>query len=90
LDAALPDLVKDTRTAGLLIPEAAFIVLETQSQEVMLARKERQSLGANHALEFDEAKTEKAPAPSVLWLILPALWLLWRMKGRGTPLVNRG
>ncbi len=46
----------------------------------MLARKERQSLKTNHALEFDEAKTEKAPAPSVLWLIIPVLWLLWRMK----------
>ncbi len=31
LDAALPDLVNDTRATGLLIPEAAFIVLETQS-----------------------------------------------------------
>ena len=73
-------LIKDTRTAGLLIPEAAFIVLETQSQEVILARKEKQSLGANHALEFDNTKTEKAPAPLAVWLILPALWLLWRFR----------
>lgn len=82
VDAALPDLIKDTRTAGLLIPEAAFIVLETQSQEVILARKEKQSLGANHALEFDNtnAKTEKAPAPLAVWLIIPALWLLWRFR----------
>lgn len=80
VDAALPDLVKGARDAGLLIPETAFIVLETQAQDVMLARKERQSLAANHALEFDEAKTEKAPAPPALWLVVPALWLLWRMK----------
>ncbi len=78
VDAALPDLVKDARAAGMLIPEAAFIVLETQSQEVMLARKERQSLDANHALEFDEASSQKAPAPPVVWLIVPVLWLLWR------------
>lgn len=85
LDAALPGLVRDSRAAGLLIPEAAFIVLETQSQEVMLARKERQSLGANHALEFDEAKeakTEKAPTPPMVWLIIPAFWLLGRLKAR--------
>jgi hypothetical protein len=82
VDAALPDLVKDARSAGVLIPEAAFIVVETQSQEVMVARKERQSLGANHALEFDEVSTnnQKAPAPPVVWLILPVLWLLWRRK----------
>jgi hypothetical protein len=80
VDAALLDLIKDTRTAGLLIPEAAFIVLETQSQEVILARKEKQSLNANHALEFDNTKTEKAPAPLAVWLILPALWLLWRFR----------
>lgn len=80
VDAALPDLIKDTRTAGLLIPEAAFIVLETKSQEVMLGRKENQSLNANHALEFDNAKTEKAPAPLAVWLIIPAFWLLWRFR----------
>jgi len=79
VDAALPALVSDTRSAGLLIPEAAFIVLETKAQDVMLSRKEHQSLGANHALEFDEVNTQKAPAPAA-WLLLPALWLLWRMK----------
>ncbi len=78
LDAALPELVKDTREAGVLIPEAALIVVETKAQEVMLSRKERQSLAANNALEFDEAKSEKAPAPPVVWLIVPVLWLLWR------------
>ncbi|MEI6515695.1 MAG: MSEP-CTERM sorting domain-containing protein [bacterium] len=82
VEAALPDLIKDTRTAGLLIPEAAFIVLETQSQDVMLARTEKQSLSANHALEFDNVKSEKAPAPPALWLILPALWLLWSRRRR--------
>jgi hypothetical protein len=83
VDAALPDLIKDTRTAGLLIPEAAFIVLEAQSQDVMLARKENQSLNANHALEFDNAKNEKAPAPPAVWLILPALGLLWQRRRSG-------
>ena len=84
VDAALPDLVRDARSAGLLIPEAAFIVLETTSQEVMLARKEKQSVGASHALEFDEAKTEKAPAPPAMWLIIPALGLLWRVRRKYT------
>jgi len=85
MDTALPDLIKDTKTAGLLIPEAAFIVVETKSQEEMLSRKERQSLSANHALDFDEAKTEKAPAPPAAWLILPALWILWRARASRIP-----
>ena len=73
-------MIQHTRAANLLIPEAAFIVLETQSQEVMLARKERQSLTANHALEFGENTSEKAPAPPVAWLILPVLGFLWKWK----------
>lgn len=84
LDAALPELVKDTREAGVLIPEAALIVVETKAQEVMLSRKERQSLAANNALEFDEAKSEKAPAPPVVWLIVPVIWLLWRKQSART------
>ena len=82
VDAALPDLIKSAREAGLLIPEAALIVLETRSQDVMLARKEQQSLAANHALEFDEARTDKAPAPPAVWLILPVIWLFWRQFSR--------
>jgi hypothetical protein len=84
IDAALPDLIRNTRNAGLLLPEAAFIALETQSQEIMLSRKERQSLSANHDLEFDEQATKTAPAPSAVWLILPALWFIWRKKS-GNP-----
>ncbi len=84
LDGALPELIKAARSSNVLIPEAAFIVLETKSQEVMLARKERQGLSANHALEFDDAKTEKAPSPAAAWLILPAIWLLWRGRSKTT------
>jgi hypothetical protein len=80
LDAALPGLVGEARSAGVLIPEAAFIVLETQSQDVMLARKEKQSLSANNALEFDEFPTKQAPAPPAAWLALPGLWFLWRRR----------
>jgi hypothetical protein len=84
VEAALPALVGDARKAGVLIPEAAFIVLETKSQEVMLARKERQSLGANSALEFDEVNTKPAPAPAA-WLLLPLLGLLvWMKKSRNS------
>jgi hypothetical protein len=81
VEAALPGLVGDARKAGVLIPEAALIVLETKSQEVMLARKEKQSLGANSALEFDEVNTKPAPAPAA-WLLIPLLGLLWWMKAK--------
>jgi hypothetical protein len=83
IDAALPGLVADARAAGIMVPETAFVVVETSAQEVMLARKEQQSLGADHALEFDDAKpTPTAPAPSVLWILPLALYLLYRYHRR--------
>ncbi|MBI3985339.1 MAG: hypothetical protein HY343_00315, partial [Lentisphaerae bacterium] len=76
IDTALPGLVADAQAAGIAIPETAFVVVETSAQEVMLARKEKQSLGAGHALEFDEVK--RAPAPPALWLLPVAFYLLYR------------
>ncbi|MFZ4780103.1 MAG: hypothetical protein ACOYM3_32510, partial [Terrimicrobiaceae bacterium] len=80
--AALPELVTGSRSAQVPIPETAFIVVETQSQEEIMGRKERQSLAANHALEFDDAKTARAPAPRSVWLLVPALLILWQIRKR--------
>lgn len=80
VDAALPDLVNGSRSAQVLIPETAFIVVETKSQEEIIHRKERQSLDANHTLEFDNAK--QAPAPRSIWLVVPALLILWQLRKR--------
>ena len=79
IDAALPGLVADARAAGVMIPETAFVVVETSAQEVMLARKEQQALSADHALEFDDVKpTQTTPAPSTLWIMPLALYFLFR------------
>lgn len=65
-DAARRGLIAEAREIGILYPEASYIVLENTAQWKMLERAEKQALGADSALEFDEFD---APAPSVLVLL---------------------
>ena len=64
-----------SRQSGILAPETAYIVVENTAQWRTLERAEQRSLGADHALEFDEFVT---PEPSA-WLVggafLVFLWL---------------
>lgn len=78
LDAALPGLVAEAQAWGVAIPETAWVVVETSAQETMLARKEKQALSADHALEFDDVK--RATAPSALWLLPVVLFGLYRLR----------
>jgi len=78
IDMELPGIVAKARETGIMVPETAFVVVETTAQEVTLARKEQQALSANHALEFDNAKP--APAPSVLWGVPLVLFFLFRLR----------
>lgn len=79
-DARLKDLVADSRRTGILIPLTSYMVVETSAQEKILTQKEKQALGAHHALEFDE--TQNSPEPSILWLTPIALLLLIRRSVR--------
>jgi len=81
LNARLPGIVKASRETGVLVPLTSYIVVENQAQWEMLKRKEKQSLKADHALEFDEH--QESPAPPVAWLVPVALLLLWRHRRKG-------
>ncbi len=75
MNELLPRLVHDSRRERILIPATSFIVVESDAQWKMLTQKEKQSLKADHALEFDEH--QESPAPPA-WLLAPVvLALLW-------------
>ena len=78
LDRNLPNVVERSRTAGILCPFTSFIVVENTAQEKTLAARQKQSLGANHALEFEE--TVKSPEPNALWLLPVTLLLVWWLR----------
>ncbi len=65
-DEARKGLIAEARDIGILYPEASYIVLENSAQWKMLERAEKQALGADSALEFDEFDT---PGPPVLVLL---------------------
>lgn len=78
LDRNLPSVVERSRTAGILCPFTSFIVVENTAQQETLARRQKQALGSNHALEFEEhQETVKSPEPGALWLLPVVLMLAW-------------
>lgn len=81
LNAQLPGIVTASRETGVLVPLTSYIVVENQAQWEMLKQKEKQSLKADHALEFDEH--QESPAPPAVWLAPIVLLLLWRSRRRG-------
>ncbi len=86
LDRNLPTVVERSRATGILCPFTAFMVLENTAQEKTLAARQKQALGAHHALEFEEhQETVKSPEPGALWLlpvILPLVWWMRRSRAR--------
>lgn len=78
LDRNLPNAVERSRAAGILCPLTSFIVVENTAQEKTLAARQKQALGANHALEFEE--TVKSPEPNALWLLPVVMLLAWWMR----------
>jgi hypothetical protein len=77
LDAAMPGILEQGRATGVLTPLAAYMVVENTAQEHTLKQKEKQALGASHALDFEETTpTQVSPEPGILWLAPVAAWLL--------------
>jgi hypothetical protein len=67
-----------SRSAGILLPSTAYIVVENSAQWRFLELKEKQSLGSKAALEFDEFK-EPHPVPdagTTAWLLAVALLVI--------------
>lgn len=89
LDDRLRALVTDSRGSGILTPLTAYMVVENTAQEKMLTRKEKQALGADHALEFEEsqppAPAQNMPEPGTVWLLPVTLALLfWHARRKGS------
>lgn len=79
LNEKLPAIVRANRELSVMTPLTSFIVVENSAQWKALAIKEKQALGADHALEFDEPDPVPSTVPEpAVWLLLPlALVLLW-------------
>lgn len=57
----LPEIVRESRESGVLVPSTSYIVVENSAQWRMLKLKEREKLGGNRALDFMET-----PEPSMI------------------------
>lgn len=79
INGILPEVVKLSREHGLLSPLTSYIVVENSAQWKMLEKSEKESLNADHALEFDEHI--ESPEPS-LWLLIPLSLLFFVRKRR--------
>jgi hypothetical protein len=75
-----PEIVQMSRQCGIMVPSTSFIVVESAAQIETLKRKEKQSLNANHAFEFDEFM--ESPAPSILFIAPVAIFLLLKLQRR--------
>ena len=87
IDAKRAEIVRSSRDISVLTPQTAFVLVENTAQEKMLARKERQSLGAHSPLEFEvavtPASTLSTPEPG-FFVMLPVVLalLLWHRRRR--------
>jgi hypothetical protein len=68
------DLIKASRSQGILIRSASYITVENSAQWKQLSASESSKLSQNSSLEFRET-----PAPSFIWIASAYLaWLIIR------------
>ena len=71
LNANFRKILSDSSRLGVLVPQTAYIVVETEAQRKMLAVKQAEAANANLALGFDyDSKTTPTDAPTLLALAL--------------------
>jgi len=76
-------LIKASRTQGVLIRSASYIVVENSAQWKQLELSEASKLNQNAALEFRET-----PAPSFIWLA--SAYAAWLVVSRFRIQIRRG
>ncbi|HEV7406471.1 MAG TPA: PEP-CTERM sorting domain-containing protein, partial [Chthoniobacteraceae bacterium] len=78
----LAAIVNLSRETGILLGATSYIVVENSAQWEMLRRKEKQKLGNQNALEFEET-----PEPAAALLLLAGGALLLARRSRPRPQV---
>lgn len=74
----LRSIIKASRSAGVLVPSSAYIVVENSAQWKMLKLKEQQKLGNQKDLDFMES-----PEPSAAVVaLLAGVFIAWRGRTR--------
>ena len=62
----LPQLIRRSKETGILIPQTAYIVLETEAQWKTLEKAEKNKLEKSSAYDLEEVRSDEPP----LWLLL--------------------
>ncbi|MCL2104519.1 MAG: MSEP-CTERM sorting domain-containing protein [Kiritimatiellaeota bacterium] len=75
-------ILSESSRLGILVPQTAYIVVETEAQRKMLAVKQAEAANAHQALDFDYDST-KTDAPSLLILAIAVL-LAFALRGWGS------
>ena len=61
LNANFKKILADSSRTGILVPQTAYIVVETDAQRKMLQVKQAEAANAHHALDFDYVTTDAPP-----------------------------
>ncbi|MCL1888723.1 MAG: MSEP-CTERM sorting domain-containing protein, partial [Kiritimatiellaeota bacterium] len=69
LNANFKKILSDSSRLGVLVPQTAYIVVETEAQRKMLAVKQLEAANANTALDFDYDTKATTDAPTLLVLV---------------------
>ena len=67
LNANFRKILAESSRTGILVPQTAYIVVESEAQRKMLAVKQAEAANAHQALDFDYVKTD---TPSLLVLAI--------------------
>jgi hypothetical protein len=74
--AQLPEIIKASRSSGVLVPSSAYIVVENSAQWKMLKMKEQQKMRGHKDLDFMESPEPSAAAVA----LIVGLFSVWRSR----------
>ena len=83
LNANYKKILAESSRTGVLVPQTAYIVVETEAQRKMLAVKQFEAANANTALDFDyDANQVDAPTLLVLLAGLAVVFFIRKFKAK--------